>query len=614
MKTILLSLLLTCVLTGGYGQERQNLKVLYVGYAPDRPLPEHYKTATGGDLMENSFKPRMAQFKAMLSRYFTEVETIDAREYAESLSENFDVTIFDALPNPIVEPKLEPFTLAGFTFYRQLRPGQYLSDTFNRPAIFIGEMAYEMGYYNGLKTDCYCHCLSNHALNMRLKHTIFNAPFKTELTIENRPTPDGVYVFSEGWKVPRTTPMWRVSRDGSRVGMISGWYGYEDAPDAEIISGGSSVKSYDAVAISRHANYMLWGYAAEPEDLTKEAQTIFANAVCYMSKFAGQTPQTRAYLPVATRDEIAEFMEVLSPEGYATYKKGVKTFNDYLADCQSKGERLGESQMQTLSHYEYIQKNSRDQLVTKPEDIESVRQFLTDNFEYINGSYSSANRFRVDENAKTLKLSNREIASLDRCITMLEKGDAKSDKALAMLKTYTMQSFTQPKEWRTWYKANKNKLYFTESGGYRFMGDGSENVRPDDFSSHVQKDPVKVGAAMTFDGKVSAVEVTLSLLPDYHVYASSSNADSPFILTEVEVFLPEGMTKSGDLILPASEQYYADRSMRIYSSRENKFQQPVVIDRAKFNGGKIRCVVRYQSCNATSCLPPKEEECFIESM
>ena len=83
---------------------------------------------------------------------------------------------------------------------------------------------------------------------------------------------------------PDSLPMWRVQKEGYmskrgiRVGMVSRPGGFEDSPEAEIISGGVSGKTWDAVAIGRHGNFLHWGFAASPDDMTEEARDVFANA------------------------------------------------------------------------------------------------------------------------------------------------------------------------------------------------------------------------------------------------------------------------------------------------------------------------------------------------
>ena len=110
---------------------------------------------------------------------------------------------------------------------------------------------------------------------------------------------------------PDSLPMWRVQKEGYmskrgiRVGMVSRPGGFEDSPEAEIISGGVSGKTWDAVAIGRHGNFLHWGFAASPDDMTEEARDVFANAVVYIAGFAGQTPVARKYNDrIITRHDI----------------------------------------------------------------------------------------------------------------------------------------------------------------------------------------------------------------------------------------------------------------------------------------------------------------------
>ena len=87
--------------------------------------------------------------------------------------------------------------------------------------------------------------------------------------------------------------------------MVSRPGGFEDSPEAEIISGGVSAKTWDAVAIGRHGNFLHWGFAASPDDMTEEARDVFANAVVYIAGFAGQTPVARKYNDrIITRHDI----------------------------------------------------------------------------------------------------------------------------------------------------------------------------------------------------------------------------------------------------------------------------------------------------------------------
>jgi len=75
----------------------------------------------------------------------------------------------------------------------------------------------------------------------------------------------------------------------------------------QFISSGVCQKTLDAIALGRHGNYFEWGFAASPECMTAEGQTVFANAICYISKFNGKAVIAHKYLNGrATRDYLKE--------------------------------------------------------------------------------------------------------------------------------------------------------------------------------------------------------------------------------------------------------------------------------------------------------------------
>ena len=86
------------------------MKVLYVGYQPEKPLPEDLNVLQIGHLSESRFKQeyktRYPAFMDYLNMTFTNVKGVDAREYKAEMSEGFDVTIFDQITNQEFFPKM----------------------------------------------------------------------------------------------------------------------------------------------------------------------------------------------------------------------------------------------------------------------------------------------------------------------------------------------------------------------------------------------------------------------------------------------------------------------------------------------------------------------------
>ena len=64
--------------------------------------------------------------------------------------------------------------------------------------------------------------------------------------------------------------------------------------------------------------------------------------------------------------------------------------------------------------------------------------------------------------------SNRAVETLDKLIELL--GDeAHAETAKRLLARYTAESFDSPPQWRQWFEENKDRLYFSDVGGYKFF-------------------------------------------------------------------------------------------------------------------------------------------------
>ena len=95
MKGIVLCLMFVTLFLVAGGCHRgtdgkQGLKVLYVGFNPDRELPPR-NFAHGAGIAESRYekdmRERMPAFEKLLKQYFVKVQTVDALDYEESMTE-----------------------------------------------------------------------------------------------------------------------------------------------------------------------------------------------------------------------------------------------------------------------------------------------------------------------------------------------------------------------------------------------------------------------------------------------------------------------------------------------------------------------------------------------
>jgi hypothetical protein len=265
-------------------------------------------------------------------------------------------------------------------------------------------------------------------------HEIFHKPFAVEIKLEDRPTPENYRHWPGGERLGKTMKVWKVQdKKFPEIdpGLVSDPYGFADSPDAEVMSSGLNSKGPDSVTLGRHGNFFLWGFSAQPSDMTAEARKCFLNSICYIKKFDGQRP-------MVSRTSSGRQWALV----YAGYLKHIKDEN-FIKQLFSEDlrKRFGKDPEKYIKYYE-------------------------ENLEYL---YSpGSNGFVVDEDVKGLGLSNRQVELLDRCVTFLEKGEQR-DLALRILKRYTREGFADAKQWRPWLEKNRNRLFFTDVGGYKFL-------------------------------------------------------------------------------------------------------------------------------------------------
>ncbi len=546
--------------------KKENLKVLYVGgtseispYAKEKPAPE---------LIEASVQNRMKAFETLLKTYFTDVTVIRSKEFKEELADNFDVTIIDGMPSERVPLYTEKDEKGNFTVYKN---AGFLSEEFDNPTIMIADISDRIGRRIGLKLDWYCLCLDAHAYNINTKHQIFNGPFKVKLTIENLPTPKPALEFQRYYKekIPATVDMWRVQTQGYmtspgfRIGMVCRPWGFTDSPDTEIISGGVSLKSPDAIAIGRHGNFFHWGFAASPDFMTEEAKVVFANAVSYTAKLKGERVISRKYDDRKSTRHERSFVNARSPEDSA---KNVAAFPFLYMDKKSRGG------------------------------------------------------LSVDEDAKLLGVPTYDKAILDKAITMLEKGD-RADVAQRILDRYTLVTFNSPKGYRDWYEKNKNELFFTESGGFYFMiNSKSASVYGNDYSlmqiERAARDikvenpdnlnPVMAAVkSVRLESGEIAVIARVKIEKGFHIYAKVSERE-PYIETVADFIAPEGYKPFGSRNTPPSVKY-GENGTFIYEGDFIFYQ--------KFIGkgtGQFTFNFAYQCCDDQICMPPVEKTLKVD--
>jgi len=168
------------------------------------------------------------------------------------------------------------------------------------------------------------------------------------------------------------------------------------------------------------------------------------------------------------------------------------------------------------------------------------------------------------------------------------------------LRRYTMEVFASPGEWRDWLTQNKNRLFYTESGGFKFMVNTGAGSAPVAASQATSADPVAVSAKLE-NGRLI---VDADILKGWHIYAYVSK-DNPFIQTEMLLDLPEGAVSDKQWQSSAGLPLEGTEGVFVYEGKV-RFSVPVDCGKVK-PGATLRCGIYYQACDKTKCFPPKKK-------
>lgn len=304
---------------------------------------------------------------------------------------------------------------------------------------------------------------------------------------------------------------------------------------------------------------------------------------------------------------------------------------------QTRGEKLDQLEEMSLnfqsqpqpSYEEGLQKRFPDLYELFGDDEEGYTDYFKDNYPYFR---PKGYDFIIDEDVRSVGIPNNDIRLLDKAIGMWETGERVA-KARRILTRYTLCRFPTAAEWRAWFEAVKSRLFFTEAGGWIFMVDtrdksipgndygvlhtpiaetvtsaaaasATENAAPAREASGTvatdDRNPVRVTAsAEKLPNGNRLLTVRMKIHEGYHIYASVAAGD-PFVATTVEILPPARAAKVGGLQKPTA---------RMYNSAGTTVYQKEALFRQEISGkGDVKCIVGYQCCNETICMPPTEVE------
>jgi hypothetical protein len=276
-----------------------------------------------------------------------------------------------------------------------------------------------------------------------LDHEVYQKPFKVEPDFEFCDTPANYRDRHLGdEKLPDKMKVWRVQNRGKTSGsVVARSYGFTDSPDAEVLARGfNHGKEYGAVGVGRHGNFLQWGYSGPPSKMTEAGKKFFVNCVCYIKRFDGKAPL-------------------------------VRTTSSHRLDALRLAALINR-----IKNKDFFSATFSSDLMEKyAADPNALVQYYRSDFELIYRDQV----YCIDSELKALGInSNRTVDALQRLIGLLQD-QTHADTARGLLARYTNESFAGAEQWRQWLTANRDRIFFSDVGGYKFFVAPKGYLSPD---------------------------------------------------------------------------------------------------------------------------------------
>ncbi|MDE2505618.1 MAG: hypothetical protein KGM43_00255 [Planctomycetota bacterium] len=562
--------------------------------------------------------PRERDFATFLKRHFAQVETADFRTFDEPQAQGRDVVILDwtsTTPRDQAGNELSLYKVGVDAWSKEqekLLPiaERILSDNYARPTLLIGELSGWFGREHKLKIGFDRQSLDDAAHGVVLSHPIFHTPLQVGPQFEVFPTPTE-YSKQRGEDFGATILAWRVQTKRYPeldLGAVADADGFHDSPDAEIIARGLNKEDPRSAAISRHANFMQWGFSASPSNLTPSAQKCLVNSICYVKRFDGTPPLTRKTTFATTRAGLVDKIKFTQ-----------RLLNDHewmqsttLAAVRDDPERIASITKLYISEIQDFFTN--DVVMKCGEDLNAYLRWLQANLDrvVVVDPDDFPLKFMLDDDLRVVgATSNHDIALLERCVKLLEI-EERTETAARLLKRYTAVEFHDAKGWRGWLDAHKSHLFFDETGRFKFIAAPANLVprhgapRPlvNDNAPLDADHPVVVRADFeprdVAQGGTSTLHVRVATAPQWSIAAGAGISPS------LTVNLPQEFEPIGEWSKP--EPVVSADGALVYSNVLDYSRKVRVQRAAPPDFTRVVCRFHYTLCNPRSRRPPADEQ------
>lgn len=279
-------------------------------------------------------------------------------------------------------------------------------------------------------------------------HEVFQSPLPVDLSASVRiDTPDAWKHAIDDETVEILPLVDGISRE-YRDGWCTYTYEHTQAPELEIICGGVNAKTPKASAIWRQGHLLHFGFEQSPAEMNDNGRALLVNSICYIARFTEDRPIVR------------------TPSGH--YASNVRMQDRDALDRLVK--QLSRDLDRNLDHYlgasarEAVRGMTRDELAA----------WYRENRGFLHADPRA--KFVVDDVARDFGVTLDSRDFIPAAIAALREGGERTEQAKELLHRYVASGAgtteaTSPADWERWWRENRDYLFFTDTGGFRWFID-----------------------------------------------------------------------------------------------------------------------------------------------
>lgn len=281
-------------------------------------------------------------------------------------------------------------------------------------------------------------------------HEIFRSPLAVDRSrLITKPWPPA-WGSARNSKSIEVLPLIDKEAEGNRPGWCTYAESMSDSPEVEIFCGGVNDKAATAAAIWRQGNLLHFGFEPGPDEMNESGRSLLIDSIVYIARFTDDRP-------------IA-----WTPSG----------MGDHRASTRARIERhltIEDEDHWTMLFQLFVP------ATLNGANVHSFPAFRAWYREF--GAYlhpAPEGRLDVDKESHAMQLPPGRLEFFSKAIAALATQGEESARARRVLARYAPDgpgSMSEPRDWRDWLDANRDYLFFSESGGYRWYVDPLAKAR-----------------------------------------------------------------------------------------------------------------------------------------